>query len=58
MSLMRRPRGRGQSAIEYAILIVAAAAALTWMFGYIRSALTHRLKSGADGVGHGMRYHP
>jgi Flp pilus assembly pilin Flp len=54
---MRRVRRvRGQSAIEYVVLVVLAAAALAGMFGYIRSALSHRLKSGADGVGQGLLY--
>jgi len=53
----RRQR-QGQAGIEHVILFVAAAAALIWMFGYIRSAFAHRMKSGADGVGQGMLYPP
>ena len=55
--MTRMPAGRrGQSSIESAILIVMAAAALVGMFAYIRSALSHRMKSGADGIGQGLRY--
>ena len=54
MNLVRR--SSGQSAVEYVLLIVLAALALAGAFGYIRSALTHRMKSGADGIGHGMLY--
>ncbi len=49
-------RRQGQSAIEGVILFVLAVAALTGMFGYIRSAISHHMKSGADGVGQGMLY--
>lgn len=49
-------RLHGQSAIEYVVLIIAAAVALTVFFGFIRNAMSHRYKTGADGVGHGMRY--
>lgn len=48
--------GRGQTSIEHVILIVMAAAAFISMFGYVRSALSHRMKSGADGIGQGLRY--
>ena len=51
-----RRRIRGQSAIEAAILLILAAAALMGMFGYVRSALSHQMKNGADGVGHGLLY--
>ena len=55
---MTRMWGRrgGQSSIEHVILIVMAAAALIGMFAYIRSALSHRMKSGADGIGQGLQY--
>lgn len=55
MTQVRRGCG-GQSSIEHVILIVMAAAALIGMFGYIRSALSHRMKSGADGIGQGLQY--
>ncbi len=51
-----RTRYRGQSVIEYVVLIVAAAAALAAMFGFLRSSVTHRFKSGADGIGQGLLY--
>lgn len=51
-------RGRGQSSIEYVLLTVLAAAALASMFSYIRSAASHRFKSGADSMGHGLLYPP
>ena len=47
---------RGQSVVEYTLVIVLAALALTAVFGYVRSALAHRMKTGADGIGHGMLY--
>jgi len=53
LSLRRR---RGQSSLEYVILTVMAAAALVSMFSYVRSAASHRLKSGADSMGHGLLY--
>ena len=46
----------GQSSIEHVILIVMAAAALISMFAFIRSAVAHRMKSGADGIGQGLQY--
>ena len=52
--LLRSPRG--QSIVEYAILITVAAAALTAMLAYVRSATMHRMKTGADGMGHGVLY--
>ena len=52
--MSRAGRGRGQSVVEYVALIIGVAAALTWMFGYLRSAFSHHLKSGADGLTHGM----
>lgn len=41
--------------IEAAILIVVAVAAFLGVFQYTVSALSSRAKSGADGVGQGMR---
>lgn len=49
-------RMRGQSAIEHVLLIVLAAAALVSVFAHIRSAASHRMKSGADSMGHGLLY--
>ena len=51
-----RGRPGGQSLVEYTLHIVLAVAALAGMFGYVRSALSHRMKSGADGVGQGLLY--
>lgn len=50
-------RRQGQSLVEYVTVIIALVAALVWMFPYIRSALTHRYKTGADGIGHGMLFY-
>ncbi len=52
---MSRARA-GQSIIEYTILIVTAAVALSVFFGFMRNAMSYRYKSGADGISHGMRY--
>lgn len=46
----------GQTALEYVVLIIAAAVAITTFFGFIRNAMSHRYKTGADGIGHGLRY--
>lgn len=42
--------------VEQALLFVLAAAALVGMFSFVRGGLSHRLKSGADGVGQGLLY--
>ena len=47
-------RGRGQSTLETALLLMAVAAALVMMFSFIRNAVSWRLKGGADAFGHGM----
>ena len=47
---------RGQSLLEYTVLIVGAAMAFVALFAMIRNASNHRLKTGADAFGHGMRY--
>jgi hypothetical protein len=44
--------------VEYAVLMVAAAAALAFTFAYVRSAIAHHFKSGADGIGHGVTFPP
>ncbi len=49
---------RGQSMVEYAILIITAAAALMAMLAYVRAATMHRMKVGVDGIGHGVVYPP
>lgn len=50
--------GRGQTTVEYAVLLTVVAMALITMFTYIRSAMAHRMKSGVDGMGRGMLYTP
>lgn len=42
--------------VEYCLLALLAAAAFAAMFGYLRSALSHQMKSGSDGIGHGLQY--
>ncbi len=54
--ISRVGRSRGQTLVEYAILIALTAATLTAMYGFIRSSLSHKLKTGADGIGQGMLY--
>lgn len=49
---------RGQSLIEYGILILVAATSILFFFSFIRSAMSHRMKSGSDAFGHGMVYNP
>ena len=49
-------RATGQVCVEQVILLVAAAMALVALFPIVRNALSHRFKSGVDGIGHGMRY--
>ena len=51
-------RRRGQSLIEYVLLIILAAGVAGFMFGYLRDSLSHHTKSGADGIGHGLQYKP
>ena len=58
MSRRSRRHRHAQTAVEYVLLTIAAAAALAYMFSYVRSAASGRLKSGADSVGHGLLYPP
>lgn len=53
---MRCIRPAGQSMIETVILLVAAVATLVAMFGMVRSGVMGSMKSGADGIGQGLRY--
>lgn len=53
---MKRIRSRGQASIENAVLLIAAVAAMVAMFAFIRSAMSYRYKTGADGIGHGRLY--
>ena len=41
---------------EAALLLAVATAAAVVMLGYVRSASVHEIKSGADGIGHGLLY--
>ena len=52
---MRRS-GCGQSMVEGILLLVLAGTALAFMFSFMRSAISHRMKNGADGVGQGLLY--
>ena len=54
--MLRVRRSRGQALIEFGILITVVAIALMAMFGFIRKAISHKMKSGADGVGQGMLF--
>ncbi len=56
MMAPRACRPRGQSTVEYALLMLAAAATFVFMYGYVRSTVQGHMKDGADGVGHGMAY--
>lgn len=47
-------RGRGQSTVEMALLMMAIAVALAVFFSFIRSSVSSRIKAGADTFGHGM----
>jgi hypothetical protein len=48
----------GQSVVEYSILIVVTALALTLIFSFLRAAMSHRVKAGADAFGHGLIFQP
>ena len=48
---MRRLKKRGQSTLEYVIIIVAIVLAFLFMQTYIRRAVSGRLKTAADDVG-------
>jgi len=54
--MMRRHRRRGQAAIELAILIAAGAVAAGVLLGFLKGAVSSRMKSGADTFGHGLLY--
>jgi len=44
----------GQSTVETALLFLAITVALVVFFSFIRSAVSARLKAGADTFGHGL----
>ena len=46
----------GQSIIETSLLMLVVVLALVTMFGFLRNAVSHRLKGGADTFGHGLLY--
>ena len=52
----RRLSVTGQSLIEFTVLVIAVVAALVFMMPYARSAIMHRMKSGASGFGQGMLF--
>ena len=45
---------RGQSMVEMTLLFFVVAVALVTFFSFIRSAVSSRIKTGADTFGHGM----
>jgi len=49
---------RGQSAIEYAVLIAVAAAALVGMSVYTKRALDGKWRGVGDSFGYGRQYDP
>ena len=64
MRCLGRPRGasdtsrRGMFTVESALLALVVVTALTVFYSFIRDAVSHRLKLGADAFGYGMRYAP
>jgi uncharacterized membrane-anchored protein len=52
----RRLTIRGQSTVETALLLAVVGLALVAFFGFIRNAMSHRIKVGADAFGHGLQY--
>ncbi|MBF0479876.1 MAG: hypothetical protein HQL26_10375 [Candidatus Omnitrophica bacterium] len=48
---MNFKRGKGQSTLEYAILIIIIAAALLSMQAYIKRGISGRMKQSADDIG-------
>ncbi len=44
----------GSSMVESALLFLMLVAALVTFFSFIRSAISSRMKMGADSFGHGM----
>ena len=47
---------RGQSLLEYVLLLTCIVGALVGMFSILRASLFHHIKSGADGLGQGFLY--
>jgi Flp pilus assembly pilin Flp len=53
-SLAKRCGRHGQSVIETTLLLAVVAIALVTFFSFIRSAVSSRIKLGADTFGHGL----
>ena len=53
---MLRRGNPGQSAIEAAVLIFVAMTALGIFYGFMRAAVSDRMKTGADSFGHELLY--
>lgn len=51
-------RGRGQTAVEYAVLLVVVVAALLTMAVYAKRALTGKWREAGDTFGYGRQYEP
>lgn len=51
-------RNRGFLSLEYAVLIVIAAAALMAMSTYFKRAICSKWRQNADAFGHGRQYAP
>ena len=52
--MMRRRWMRGQSVVEYTLMLFVASVCFAVMFSLVRSALSERHKGGADGIGQGL----
>lgn len=52
--MMRRHHRCGQSAVEFAILIAAGVVAAGVLLGFLKGAVSSRMKGGADTFGHGL----
>lgn len=53
-----RGGGRGQSAVEYAVVIAVVAAALLGMSVYAKRALSGKWRQVGDAFGYGRQYEP
>ena len=56
MTRFLRHRARGQSSVEFAMIFTMVALAVVAMFGFVRNAVSHRFKGGADTYGRGLLY--
>ena len=60
-SAFRNPQsasGRGQAAVEYAVLVAVMVAALIAMCVYTKRALSGKWRAVGDTFGHGRQYEP